>query len=115
MNNKQRQYAFLALALIGLCATWLFNLQFIREHQGFSAELFVAMAYANNASASISNDVVVAAISFLLWSWFESRRLAMRYWLLWPALTFGVALAFAFPLFLALRERKLAALSDSAP
>lgn len=112
MNNKQRQYAFMALALIGLCSTWLFNIQFIQEHQGFSAELFVAMAYTNSASSSISNDVIVAALSFLLWSWFESKRLGMRHWWLWPVLTLGLALAFALPLFLALRERKMASLKS---
>ena len=94
--------------LAGIIATMHFNIQFIIEHQGFSVETFIAENYANNASASISNDFLVILAVFIIWSFFEAKRLAMPYWWLYILLTFGVALAFSLPLFLLMRERYLA-------
>jgi hypothetical protein len=37
----------------------------------------------------------------------EARRLGMRHWWVWPVLTFGIAFAFAFPLFLYFRDRRI--------
>jgi len=108
MNLTARQIAYAALAAIGLIATWTFNLQFMSESGGsFSAVDFVAASYANSASTSISNDLAVGAIAFLVWSFHEARRLGMRHWWAYVVLTFAVAFAFAFPLFLFMRERRL--------
>ena len=62
---------------------------------------------ADSAAASLSNDVLVGCLTFLVWSFVEARRLAMKRWWIYPLLTFGIAFAFAFPLFLCLRERRL--------
>ena len=109
MTSLQRQYVFGFLSIVGLFATWYFNIQFSRESDGSGALRFFRDMYANNASSSIANDVTVVAITFLFWSYFEAKRLAMRMWWLFVPLTFVIALACAFPLFLLLRERKLAA------
>ncbi len=98
-----RQWFFLVLAVIGLLVTWTFNLQFMRETGGF-----VRGGYANAASTSLSNDLLTGCVAFPTFSYFEARRLGMRHWWVFPVLTFGIAFAFAFPLFLFLRERRLA-------
>lgn len=111
MNLTTRQIVYLALALIGLIATWYFNFQFMREAGGsFSAVDFVRAGYANAASSSLTNDLLVALAAFLVWSFSEARRLQMRRWWVYPALAFGIAFAFAFPVFLFVRERRLQAL-----
>lgn len=106
MTAKQGIYA--ALAAVGLVATWYFNLRFMAESGGaFDIVAFVRAGYANSAASSLSNDLLVGCVTFLAWSFFEARRLAMKHWWLYVVLTFGVAFAFAFPLFLCVRERRL--------
>ncbi len=94
-------------AVAGVVATGYFNLQFIGQHGGFSAWTFITENYVNHASASISNDLLVVVVAFLGWSFVEARRLNMRHWWAYVVLTFVVAIAFALPLFLLNRERKL--------
>ena len=115
MEVTSRQIAYLGLAVIGLCATWFFNLRFMAESGGaFDVMAFVRAGYANSASSSLSNDLLVGCTAFLVWSFAEVRRLGMRRWWVYPVLTFGVAFAFAFPLFLFLRDRQLQALDLSS-
>lgn len=109
MSSSQRQAVYGGLAIIGVAVTWYFNLQFIVQTGGFSVVDFVVACYANAASASITNDLLVMVALFLFWSWQEARRLGMRHWWLYVPLTFGIAIAFSFPLFMLMRERAIAA------
>lgn len=107
-TTKQIQYAI--LAVVGLFATWYWNVRFMQESGGaFSVVDFVRGGYANSASTSLSNDLVVGTITFLVWSYSESRRLGIRHWWAFVVLTFGVAFACAFPLFLLVRDRRVEA------
>ncbi len=107
MTSQIRKTVFAATAVLGVCVTWYFNLQFMAETGGFSLTEFVAATYVNAASASISNDLLVVVFTFLFWSYFEAQRLAMKRWWLYVVLTFSIAIAFAFPLFMYMRERAL--------
>ena len=108
MSLTPRQMFYAALSACGFIATWYFNLRFIAESGGtFSAVEFVRAGYANSASSSLSNDLLIGTVAFLTWSFAEARRLKIGHWWIFPVLTFGVAFAFAFPLFLFVRERKL--------
>ena len=110
MQLTPRQIVYLVLAVAGLVLTWTFNLRFMAESGGaFDAVAFVKAGYVNSAAASLSNDLLVALATFLVWSFAEARRLRMRHWWTVPVLCFGVAFAFAFPLFLFFRERRLLA------
>lgn len=110
ISSKKLQVIYGICALAGVVFTLYFNVLFMLEHGGFSALTFVTENYVNHASASISNDILVVVVVFLVWSFVESRRLAMPYWWLYAVLTFVVAIAFALPLFLLNRERKIAQL-----
>lgn len=106
-----RTIVFAALALAGAALTWYFNIQFsIESGGGFNLAAFVSDGFANPAAASLSSDVSVAAVTFLIWLPFEARRLSMRRWWLYALLTVTVAFAFSFPLFLLMRERRLQAM-----
>ncbi len=107
MSSVSRQVVFGLLALVGLIATWFFNLQFIEFYGELKLEQFIADNYVNAASASIANDIFVAGLTFVFWVYVESRRIGMRFWWVYAILTFGVAIAFAFPLYLLMRERHL--------
>lgn len=103
----KKQIIYGVLALAGVSLTWYYNIQFALLHGNMDMTVFIAECFANHASSSISWDVTIAAIAFLTWSNIECKRLQMKGWPLIVVLTLGVALAFAFPLFLLLRERQL--------
>lgn len=108
MGYRFRVVAFAMLAVAGAACTWYFNIRFAVEAGGvFSLADFIRQGFANPAAASLTSDVAIAAVAFLLWLPFEARRLAMRRWWLYALLTVTVAFAFAFPLFLLMRERRL--------
>jgi len=56
---------------------------------------------------SIGVDILVVVLTFFAWYIPEAIRLKMKYWWVFIPLTFMVAIAFSFPLFLYFRERKL--------
>ncbi|MEY3963288.1 MAG: hypothetical protein RLZZ106_543 [Cyanobacteriota bacterium] len=105
-------WLYLALAIAGGVLPWMANLDYMREYgSGFDLSLFVALANANAAAQSLSRDLLVGASAVTIWMVVESRRLQMRH--LWVVLLSSVTIAFAFaaPLFLYLRERRLAELA----
>jgi hypothetical protein len=97
-------------SIVGVIATWYFNIPMIIVNDGFSLTLFITDNYVNYSSASIMNDIAVVGSVFIVWSFVESRRLSISYWCFYVITTFFIALAFSFPLFLLFRERKLEAM-----
>lgn len=112
--NTWLQGLYLALAVAGAVLPWMANLEFIRSSSGssFDLGLFVQMAAANPAAASLSRDLAIGATAVLIWIVQESRRLQMRglQWVLLCCVT--IAFACGAPLFLYLRERRLAELAQ---
>ena len=112
-NITGRQKCYALLSLIGLVLTWYFNIQFMRQSEGlFDLSAFMQGAFANPASSSLSTDLTIAVIAFVIWMVSEAKRLEMKNWWVYIALTFGVAFAFAFPVFLYVREGKLNEIAD---
>ena len=109
------RYVYLGLAAVGAVWPWLANLAFIQQHgAGFDLDLFVQLANANPAATSLSRDLAVGASAVTVWMVVEARRLELRGlgWVLLSCVT--VAFAFGCPLFLYLRERRLAELARGA-
>jgi hypothetical protein len=103
------QATYLTLAVGGALWPWLANLEFIQAHgASFDLSLFVQLANANPAARSLSRDLAIGATAVVIWMVSESRRLKMRGlpWVLLSCVT--VAFACGAPLFLYLRERRLA-------
>jgi hypothetical protein len=108
MQLTVRTCLFGLLALVGAALTWYFNIRFMIDNGGtFSLPGFIQNGFANPAAASLTSDVAVAAVAFLLWLPIEAHRLQMRRWWVYAVLTVSVAFAFSFPLFLLMRERRL--------
>lgn len=105
-----RQIAYLVLSLAGLCLTWYHNIAFMQETGGaFALQPFLDGMFANHAAASIGWDITIACTAFIIWLVHEAKRIGMKHAWVYVVLTFGVAFAFAGPLFLFMRERHLAA------
>ena len=102
---------YLLLTILGLVMTWYYNLQFISESGGgFDVSEFIAASSTTAAAKSISWDLAIACIAGLTWIFFESRKLGLRFFWVYIILAFSIAYAFAFPLFLFVRQGKLEAM-----
>ncbi len=94
---------YFALAIIGLVGTWYYNFQFTGEN-------YLAAWFGNPASSSAAVDIIVIVLVASVFYLREGLRLGWR----WPLLllliplSVAVAVAFALPLFLGLRELRLA-------
>ena len=96
---------YAALSALGLIGTWYFNLAFFAS----GATDYLGGWFANAASSSAAVDIIVMAIAACVVMVVEGRRIGVRPLVigLLVVLSFVIAVAFTFPLFLALRERRL--------
>ena len=90
----------LALSACGLVLPWVWNIRYFLQGGSVAPQVFWPDAMANALTTAITIDVYLAATSFAVWV-LRDRRVR-RPWLLVLA-CFGLGLAFALPLYLALR------------
>lgn len=96
---------FLVLAVAGLLSTLVFNVWAVVQMRDFLGDLVTS----GPAVSSITVDLLVVAVAACVVIVVEGRRLGMKRWWLYIVLSGITAIAFTFPLFLAMRERRLAA------
>ncbi|WP_125132772.1 DUF2834 domain-containing protein [Microbacterium sp. 10M-3C3] len=96
--------AYLVLALAGLVGTFVLNVWSVVLMRDYLGDLFGS----GPAVGSIGVDLLVVAIAGSVFIVVEARRLGMRRAWLYIVLSAVTAFAFSFPLFLAMRERRLA-------
>ena len=102
------QVVYGLLAILGLAVPWYFNVQFMSGGESLlDLGAFLGAAFVNPASASLTVDLLVAFGAFVVWLFPEARRIGMRHSWIYAVLGFAVAFAFAFPLFLLMRDRHL--------
>lgn len=106
------KHIYLLLAFVGLTATWYFNIQFYLTAEDTSIGNFIAQTNLSFPAKSISADISVVVITFFVWMISESRKLKIKHWWIIFPLTFLVAIAFSFPLFLWMRANRLEKLKD---
>jgi hypothetical protein len=94
---------YFALAIVGGAGTWYYNLIYTGGN-------YLGDWFANAASSSAAVDILVVLVVTSVFYIREGRRLGWRLplVLLFIPLSALVAVAFAFPLFLGLRELQLA-------
>ncbi len=101
-------FVYLGFSVLGAILPSIANFSFVKEYgPGFDLIRFIELANINPAARSLSIDLLLGAGAITVWIVSESRRLKMKN--LWIVIvgTFLVAFAFAAPLFLFLRERRL--------
>jgi len=101
------KYVFLFLAILGLCYTWYFNIQFYINAEDTSLLNYIAQTKTTFPAKSFNADLLVVVFTFFVWYIPEAIKLKMKHWWIFIPLSFMVAIAFAFPLFLYFRARKL--------
>jgi hypothetical protein len=97
-------FIYLGLAVVGLIGTWTWNIQAILQARDFIGDWTLS----GPAVSSLTTDLLVAAIAGSILILVEAKRAGIRGG--WAFVLGGLvtAFAFTFPLFLAVRERKLA-------
>ncbi len=99
----------------GLVIPWYYNLKYMLiEGQTFTVQAFVASGFTNTLASSLTSDFFIGSTAVLVWMMVEARRIGMRFRWGYLVLTFAVAFAFACPLFLLVRQLKLAQMSTPA-
>lgn len=101
-RSRNTMIVYLSLAVIGLVGTAVFNVRSVLEPTG---PAFLAAWFANPSVTSLSIDLLVTASAASVFIIIEGRRLGMRLYWLYVVGSFVTAVAFTFPLFLAMRER----------
>ena len=101
-NWNSRSIVYLLLAIIGLIGTWYFNLLAIQQGRNFFEDWG-----STPAVSSATTDLLITASAASIFIYYESRRLKIKYGWLFILGSFVTAIAFTFPLFLAIRERKI--------
>ena len=94
---------FLVLSLLGLVGTFAFNALAVVQARDFLGDWFGG----GPAVGSLAVDLLVTAVAGGVLLVLEARRLGMRFAWLYLVVSLVTAFAFAFPLFLAMRERRL--------
>lgn len=98
---------YCAIALISLVACWWQN-AFYFQFSFLEANIyFITDLIQTPSSRSITIDIVSLFITVSVWMFVEGKKLGMRH--VWAYVVFGliIAISFTFPLFLAVREKRL--------
>ena len=106
--HKMLFWVYLVLSIVGLVTAWVFNALAVMNNQDYAGAWF-----GTAVDWVLSADFTVVAIAVVVFMITEARRLKMKRVWLYIVLSGFTAMAFTFPLFMAMRERKLDQLSLS--
>jgi uncharacterized membrane protein len=106
--HKKLFWVYLVLSIVGLVSAWVFNALAVMNNQDYAGAWF-----GTAVDWVLSADFTVVAIAVVVFMIAEARRLKMKRVWLYNLLSGITAMAFTFPLFMAMRERKLDQLSLS--
>ena len=108
MRKTSAFWIYLSLSIAGLITAWTLNgLAVVRGESYTNAWFGTAVDWV------LSTDLLIVAIAAVVFMVVEARRLGMKRVWLYILLSGITAMAFTFPLFLAMRERRLAELSTT--
>jgi hypothetical protein len=106
-QHRQRFWFYLIVSFIGLVTAWVFN-----GIASFQGQDYLQAWFGQEVDWVLSLDILIVAIAGSAFMIMEARKLGIRRVWLYIALSGVTAFAFTFPLFLAVRERKLAELAE---
>lgn len=102
-NAHIRFWIYLVLAGAGLVTAWVFNGLAVMNGENYGA------AWTGSAvDWVLTADLSIVAIAAVVFMFAEAKRLGMKRVWIYVVLSTFTAMAFTFPLFLAMRERALA-------
>jgi hypothetical protein len=97
---------YLWLCVPGVIVPWFFLAGFLVSGEA-TIPLFFSSIFVNYIASAVAADLIVSALVFFVFIFFEGRRVGVKAF--WPvvAATLFVGLSFGLPLFLYLRARAL--------
>jgi hypothetical protein len=104
-NHNTRFVFYMAVSIAGLITAWVFNGIAAVQGQGFGD--YMAAWFTTPLDWVLSLDLLIVAVAGSAFMILEARKLGMKRVWLYILLSGVTAFAFTFPLFLAVRERKL--------
>ena len=107
VNRHARFFFFLTLSIVGLVTAWIFN-----GIASVTGQNYLDAWFGSAVDWALSLDILIVAIAGSAFMIFEARRLGMRRVWLYIVLSGITAFAFTFPLFLAMRERRLGSIEN---
>lgn len=107
-QHHQRFWFYLIVSIMGLVTAWVFN--GIASIQG---QDYLQAWFGQEVDWVLSLDILIVAIAGSAFMIMEARKLGIKRVWLYIVLLGVTAFAFTFPLFLAVRERKLAELAST--
>jgi len=110
-NHPALFYLYLFIGVAALLLTWVhitsyLGLGVVEANVQFWKD---ALINANPASTFLAVDILFLAIAVEIWMVVESRRINMKFVWLYIIIATFVGISFAVPLYLAMREKQLAA------
>ncbi|MEG0029304.1 MAG: DUF2834 domain-containing protein [Aurantimicrobium sp.] len=107
--HKKLFWVYLVLSIAGLITAWIFNGIAVMNQEDYLGAWF-----GSAVDWVLSADLTIVAIAVVVFMITESRRIGMKRVWLYILLSGVTAMAFTFPLFMAMRERRLGELSSTA-
>ncbi len=109
------QIVYLVLAAFGAIIPWYFNIHHLMHSEvPFTIVNFFSGGFVNDFASSLVSDFFIGGIAVLIFMMYEGQRLKMKHMWVYFVLTCFISFAFACPLFLFFRERKLSELMASS-
>lgn len=99
---RVRFWIYLALSLTGLITAWTFNTLAVVDGADY-----VTSWFGSAVDWVLSSDLGIVAIAGVIFMFAEGWRIGMKHVWVYVVLAGVTAMAFTFPLFLAMRERHL--------
>lgn len=98
---------YLLLSILGFILPSYFLFQIIIEQNGFNLGQFITDISLNSSSKFVLLDLGIAATTFLVFLYYENRKVKLNLWWLPVIGTFLVGVSFGFPLFMYLRQLEI--------
>ena len=107
--HKKLFWVYLVLSIAGLITAWIFNGIAVMNQEDYLGAWF-----GSAVDWVLSADLTIVAIAVVVFMITESRRIGMKRVWLYILLSGVTAMAFTFPLFMAMRARRLGELAVAA-
>lgn len=102
------QSTYLILCILGTILPYSQFIPFLLEH-GFDINLFLEQLFANRISSFFGMDLIITSVVLWVFVFWEGTRLKMGNLWIYVASNLLVGVSLGLPLFLLMRQRKLAA------
>ena len=105
------QYLYLILCVLGTVLPCSQLFPFLAQH-GFNVPLLIEQLFANRISGFFGLDVIVSSVVLWIFVLTEGRRQQMKHLWIYIVCNLAVGVSLGLPLFLYMRERRMAQRQD---